>query len=241
MIELISVDKSFADKKIVKGLNLRVNKGERIAVIGQSGIGKSTLLRLILGLHMPDYGRVLIEGNDISKMSFKDIQEIRMKFGIVFQSAALFDSMTVEENVAFPLLENTDLSLSQVKNRVTETLDMVGMSGAELFMPSDLSGGQKKRIGFARAIIARPEIVLYDEPTTGQDPVLSTNIEDLIIKLNDKLKTTSIVVTHQISTIMRAADKIYLMYEGMLLEPETPETIYDSSNDMVRNFIRGGL
>ena len=241
MIKIKSLFKAFSGNQVVKDLDLTIEKGDRVAIIGPSGIGKSTLLRLILGLQKPDLGQIMINGRDISKMPLEFLREIRMKFGMVFQSSALFDSMCVKENVAFPLIENTKLSQYEINKRVKETLELVGMFGSENAMPSDLSGGQKKRISLARAIVSKPEVILYDEPTTGLDPILSTNIEDLIVKLNDQLKTTSIVVTHQISTIMRTADKIYLMHDGKLLSPEEPKTIHQSSNEYVRTFIKGGL
>lgn len=241
MIVLKNISKTFAGHKVIDELNLTVEKGERIAIIGPSGIGKSTLLRLILGLYLPDSGHIHIQGKDITNMHPVFIRHLRLKFGMVFQSSALFDSLTVAHNVAFPLIENYQLNKTQIERRVAETLALVGMTGYESVMPSSLSGGQKKRISLARAIVTKPEIILYDEPTTGLDPVLSTNIEDLIVKLNDQLKTTSIVVTHQISTILRVADKIYLMKEGKLLPPETPKSIMASSDPVIRNFIKGGL
>ncbi|MGE4169680.1 MAG: ABC transporter ATP-binding protein [Candidatus Margulisiibacteriota bacterium] len=240
-IEVIDLYKSFPGKTIMSGLSLSIQKGEKIAIIGPSGSGKSTLLRLVMGLQKPNHGTILVEGHNIHRLRPKAVQQLRMKFGMLFQSAALFDSMTVGDNVAFTLREIFRLPESEIKKQVAEKLELVEMSGSENAMPSDLSGGQKKRIGLARALAANPEIMLYDEPTTGLDPILSTNIEDLIVKLNNHLHVTSIVVTHQISTILRTADKIYLVHEGKLFPPETPDSIMDSPNEIVRRFIRGGL
>lgn len=240
MIILENISKSFGDRKILDKLNLEVKKGDKINIIGPSGCGKSTLLRLMMGLYMPDSGRVIIDGTDITKLTSREIMKMRLKFGMLFQSAALFDSMNVADNVAFTLRENLQLPENEVKRLVLEKMEMVGMAGFEAQMPSNLSGGQRKRVGLARAIAANPEIMLYDEPTTGLDPILSTNIEDLIIHLSETMDVTSITVTHQISTIMRTGDKIYMMYEGKLLEPETPATIENSENDYIRHFINGG-
>jgi len=241
MIHIEHLYKSYDSGLVVKDLNLHIEKGERVTIIGPSGCGKSTLLRLIMGLQRPDRGVIVVDGQDITSMEGNDLRQMRAKFGMLFQSGALFDSMTVAENVCFPLVENQGVKLDEVMDVVREKLDMVEMSGTEAAMPSSLSGGMKKRIGLARAIATDPEIVLYDEPTTGLDPILSTSIEDLIVKLNDKLHVTSLIVTHQISTILRTADKIYMMYDGALLPAETPATISKSKNEIIRTFISGGI
>ena len=241
IVQFIDVCKSFDGNLILENLNLSINKGDLIAIIGPSGCGKSTLLRLMLGLFKPDSGHVFIEGEDITTMGQEKILKVRQKIGMLFQSAALFDSLSVGENVAFTLRENRDYSESLIQERVQEKLALVEMSGREDDSPSELSGGQKKRIGLARAIACDPSIVLYDEPTTGLDPILSTNIENLIVKLNKNYGMTSIVVTHQISTILRASEKIYLLSEHKLLEPETAETIETSKSRAYRRFISGGL
>lgn len=241
MITLKNVTKSFKGNSIVRGIDLSVSEGEKIAIIGPSGCGKSTLLRLLMGLQHPDSGEVWIDNEDITQMDIKNLRRIRTKFGMLFQHAALFDSMAVGENVAFPLREILHLPEAEIQVRVKDKLSWVEMSGKEDRMPSELSGGQQKRIGLARAIACDPKIILYDEPTTGLDPILSTNIEDLIVKLNKESNTTSIIVTHQISTILRTADKIYLMRDGVLLPPETPESIQKSHNPYIKEFISGGL
>ena len=240
MIELKNIHKAFDNKKVIKGLSLSVKKGERVAIIGQSGCGKSTLLRLLMGIHMPDQGNILIEGNDITQQNEKEIRKTRLKFGLLFQSAALFDSMNVFDNVAFMLRENLKLDEIEVHKIVKQKLELVGMAGYELADPSSLSGGQRKRVGLARAIATEPEIMMYDEPTTGLDPVLSTNIEDLITKLST-FGTTTIVITHQISTILRTSDNIYMMNDGKLLPAEQPDTIMESESDLIRHFMSGGL
>ena len=241
MIYLSEVVKSFDGEPILKGVDLTIETGEKVAIIGPSGCGKSTLLRLMMGFYFPDSGSVAIDGEDLLSLSPKALRNLRLKFGMLFQSAALFDSMTVAENVSFSLVENQGMSFKDAKKNVEDLLELVGMGGAQNKMPADLSGGMRKRIGLARAIASHPKIVLYDEPTTGLDPILSTQIEDLIVKLNNQLNITSVVVTHQFSTILRTADKIYLMHDGRLLPPETPETIMKSENPYIREFMSGGL
>lgn len=241
MIQIQNVSLQFEEKPVIQDLNLSIKKGERIAIIGPSGCGKSTLLRLMIGLYKPNKGHILVDGKDIEAITSFDLKKLRLKFGFLFQSSALFDSMTVEENVAFSLIETLHYPLQKAQKRVKELLALVGMEKTEHLMPSDLSGGMKKRIGLARAIAAEPEILLYDEPTTGLDPIRSTQIEDLIVKLAKQLQVTSIVVTHQHSTILRTADKIYCMKNGQLLPPETPDSILKSENAYIRDFIQGGL
>ncbi len=241
MIRIRGLYKSFDQTPVIRGLDLDIPTGEKVAIIGPSGCGKSTLLRLMLGLEECDRGIIEIDGKNIVEMDDSELREIRLKFGMVFQLSALFDSMNVEDNVAFTLNENLRLPPDKVREVVAEKLDMVEMSGYEKQMPADLSGGQRKRVGLARAIAGNPQIVLYDEPTTGLDPILSTNIENLIVKLNDQLKVTTVTVTHQISTILRASDKIYLMHEGRLQPPETPDSIATSNNERIRYFMNGGL
>jgi len=194
-----------------------------------------------MGLQEIDSGKIYVDQESVNYLDSENLKNIRLKCGLLFQSAALFDSMNVYENVAFPLVQNFKWDKWKIKERVNETLELVEMSGNGDKMPSELSGGQRKRIGLARAIATYPKIAFYDEPTTGLDPILSTNIENLIVKLNTQLKMTSIIVTHQISTIIRTADNIYLLQDGKLLTAEKPSTIFDSQNNFVRRFIRGGL
>ena len=242
-IKIDHLAKSFdAEKAVLFDVNLDITPGEAITIIGPSGCGKSTLLRLILGLIPVDQGQVYIDNIDITKLTEVDQNRIRRKFGMVFQSAALFDSMTVGDNVAFPLRETDQLmSESRIKRLVSEKLAMVGLPGVEDLMPSELSGGMKKRVSFARAIIAEPDVLLYDEPTTGLDPVTSTMIEDVIIKLRQELKITSVIVTHQPSTIFRASERIVMLDKGRIIEVGTPEDALTSVNPVVREFIDLGL
>ena len=240
MIELIDIWKSYDERQIIRGLSLTVQPGEKVSIIGPSGCGKSTLVRLIMGLHRPDSGQIIIDGQDIVKMGTNELKGVRARIGILFQSAALFDSTTVGGNVAFPLQESGCFGATEIKTIVSEKLHMVEMAGAEDKDPAELSGGQRKRVGLARALARSPEIMLYDEPTTGLDPILSTNIENLIVKLNDQLHVTSIIVTHQISTILRVSDKIYMMQDGQLMPPESPQTIGTAGN-VYTTFINGGL
>jgi len=236
-ISIRNMSKSFSGKYIIKNFNLDIHRGERIVIIGPSGCGKSTLLRLILGLQKPDDGDIWIDGVNVAKLSYHELKPVRMKIGMLFQSAALFDSMTVSENVAFSLYENLQLHPIQIRKKVIELLSKVEMLEFEDVMPSNLSGGQRKRVGLARAIATNPEMLLYDEPTTGLDPRLSTNIEDLIVKMSRQLDMTSIVVSHQKSTILRTGDKIYMMHQGRLLDAVTPNNI--SQNGFVKDFVNG--
>ncbi len=239
-VKLSNVVKKYNGTTIINKLDLDIKQGERIAIIGPSGCGKSTLLRIMMGLHSPDRGHVYLGSHEITALNIKQIRLLRRKIGMLFQSAALFDSLTVAENVAFPLIETlgiTDLKL--VKRRVKEVLELVEMPDAGSKLPSELSGGQRKRIGLARAIVGDPKIVLYDEPTTGLDPVLSTAIEDLIVKLNQQLGVTSIVVTHQLTTMFRTADRILMMNQGILLDAKTPNELRHARDDVYANFIHG--
>lgn len=240
MIELCHLAKSFDNKHVISDVNLEIPDGKKITIIGPSGSGKSTILKLILCLIKPDSGKVVVDGQDLALLNVDTMYNVRKKIGLLFQSAALFDSLSVEENVAFTLLETPhSLTHKEIQNKVDHALDLVEMSGFNGMYPSELSGGQQKRVGLARAIINNPKYLLFDEPTTGLDPVLSTNIENLIVRISDELNTTAIIVTHQISTIMRTSDMIYYLDKGVLCEPETPKTIMNSSNPIIASFISG--
>jgi phospholipid/cholesterol/gamma-HCH transport system ATP-binding protein len=239
MIEIINISKSFSGKKVLDNLNLTINKGETTVIIGRSGCGKSVLLKHIVGLLQPDYGQVLIDGKDITTMDYKSLNQVRMKIGMLFQGAALFDSLSIGENVAFALREHTNTPQEMIRSRVKECLSLVGLKGIEDLKPVELSGGMRKRAGLARAICMQPEIILYDEPTTGIDPIMGDAINDLIIELHDKLKVTSIAVTHDMKSAYKIADKIAMLYNGKIIIHGTPEEIQNSKNPIVQQFISG--
>ena len=240
MIEIKGLNKSFgSDHILFNNLNIKINDGDKIGIIGPSGCGKSTILRYLLGTQTPDSGELIIDGQDIGKLNKKDLLKVRLNIGMLFQSAALFDSFNIEENIAFPLIENYGFSIQSSINKVNYVLELVGLEGVNKKMPYQLSGGQKKRIGLARAIVTEPKYIFYDEPTTGLDPVMSTNIEDVIVRLNQVMNITTIVVSHQKSTILRTTDKIYMVHNSALLDFETPDTIETSKNEIIRDFMRG--
>lgn len=239
MIELKNIYKTFNGHKVLDDLNLTINTGESMVIIGRSGCGKSVLLKHIMGIMRPDAGSVVVDGNDISKASSKELNKIRMNFGMLFQGAALFDSLTVLENVGFQLLEYTDMPLPEVEQRVAECLKLVGLSGIEDAKPAELSGGMKKRVGLARAICMSPKVILFDEPTTGLDPIMGDIINDLIRHLHETLGVTSITVTHDMKSAYKIADRIAMLYDKKIIAIGTPEEIKDSDNGIVRQFISG--
>lgn len=238
MIELKNVYKSFGDKNVLNGVNLTINKGETLVIIGKSGCGKSVMLKHIIGLMKPDKGEVIIEGRNIVNLSRKDVYTVRKKFGFLFQGAALFDSMSVEENVGLGLRENRRLKDKEISRIVAEKLELVGLPGIQNMSPSDLSGGMKKRVSLARAIADEPEYILYDEPTTGLDPVMSDNIDELIRDLADKLKVTSIIVTHDIFSVIEVAQRVVMMEGGVVYFSGTPKELFDSDDTMITEFLR---
>ena len=241
MIEINDVYKSFGANQVLKGLSLVIKTGETKVVIGRSGCGKSVLLKHIVGILKPDKGNVGIDGLDITKLSEKELNlfRLRMKIGMLFQGGALFDSLTVAENVGFVLREYTDFDSSTIARKVKEALSMVGLKDIERLMPSDLSGGMKKRVALARAICMNPKTILYDEPTTGVDPITADAINDLIIELHDKLEVTSIVVTHDMNSAYKVADRIAMLYDGKIIQVGTPQEIKDTKNPFVKQFITG--
>ncbi len=239
MIELIDLHKSFGRNHVLRGANLRVEKGESMVVIGGSGSGKSVLIKHIIGTLKPDSGSVLIDGVDIAKLSENELYETRKRFGMLFQMSALFDSMKVWENVAFALMRHGKLEENDAKEIASEKLRMVGLIGAENLMPSELSGGMKKRVGLARAIAHSPEILLYDEPTTGLDPIMADAINDLIIEMKQKLSVTSVAITHDMRSAYKIADRIAMLYEGIIIATGTPDEIKNTDNATVRQFITG--
>jgi len=239
MIEVRNLKKSFGSHLVLDGISLLIEKGESVVIIGRSGGGKSVLLKLLIGLIKPDSGQVLIEGRDIVPMSERQLLPIRRKFGMLFQGAALFDSMTVAENVAFPLRRDRSLSERQIGEKVAEMLEMVDLPGTEDKNPSELSGGMRKRVGLARAIIYHPEIVLYDEPTTGLDPIVSDSIDNLILRVRDRLDVTTVVVTHDMRSARRLGQRILMLHDSRLYAAGTPEAIFQSQDPIVRQFIDG--
>jgi len=239
MIEIINLCKSFNDHKVLDNLNLNINTGETTVIIGRSGCGKSVLLKHIIGLMKPDSGQVIIDGKDVARMDEKELNELRMKFGMLFQGAALFDSLDVLENVAFGMMEHTDAKRPEVVKRVKECLSLVGLREIEDKKPAELSGGMRKRVGLARAICLRPQIILYDEPTTGVDPIMGDAINDLIIELHNKLKVTSIAVTHDMTSAYKIADRIAMLYNGRIVAVGTPEDIMNTKDPIVHQFITG--
>ena len=236
MIEIKNLLKKYNKKIILNTINLKIETGERIALIGQSGCGKSTLLKILTGLTSFDSGQIIINQSEL-KQKNSDVPLHMKNIGMLFQSAALFDSLSIKENIAFYLREELKITNEKhIEKIVKEKLKLVNMEGYENAMPSELSGGQKKRISLARALSKNPNIMFYDEPTTGLDPILSTSIENLIINLSKKLDVTSLIITHQHSTILRTATKIYMLDDGVLIGPEYPETIQNSHDKKIREF-----
>ncbi len=239
MIELIGLKKSFGDKQVLKGVNLKIENGKTTVIIGSSGCGKSVLLKHIVGLLKPDEGHVLVDGEDVSTMNEKELYKMRNNIGFLFQSAALFDSMTVGENVGVGLKENTNTSQKEIDRIISEKLELVNLKGTENLMPSELSGGMRKRVGLARALACSPHYILYDEPTTGLDPITSDTIDRLIDSLakNKELKVTSIVVTHDIFSVYEVADHVAMMFEGLVHFEGTPKELETTQDPIVREFL----
>jgi phospholipid/cholesterol/gamma-HCH transport system ATP-binding protein len=227
------------DTPILDRVSLEVRKGEIFAVLGLSGTGKTTLLRLISGLIRPDAGSILVDGRDITRMTEAEIIDVRRTVGFVFQYGALFDSLTVLENVGFWLFEHTTLPESEIREAVAERLAQVGLPGIEGRMPAELSGGMAKRVGIARALVGSPNVLLYDEPTSGLDPVIAATIDELIVQLRDRLGVTEVVVSHDIRSILDMADRLALLYEGRLRLVGTPDDFRQSTDPVVRQFLEG--
>ena len=239
MIEVRDLRKSFGTHPVLEGVSFTIEKGESVVIIGASGGGKSVLLRHIIGLVQPDDGEVIIDGEKITRMNERELIRVRRKFGMLFQSAALFDSMTVAENVAFVLRREGKMGADEILRRVNETLEMVDLGGTQEKKPAELSGGMRKRVGLARAIIYQPEILLYDEPTTGLDPIVSDSIDHLILRVVEKLCVTSIVVTHDMRTARRVGKKIMMLHEGRIYVEGSPEEIFQSKDPVVHRFVNG--
>lgn len=239
MIEIINICKSFNSHVILDNLSLTVKTGETKVIIGRSGCGKSVLLKHIVGILNPDAGIIKIDGQDITRLTEKEFNNVRMRIGLVFQGGALFDSLNVADNVAFVLNEFQKLDREAVRAKVKEALSFVGLKDIEDMMPSDLSGGMRKRVSLARALCIRPQILLYDEPTTGVDPITADAINNLIIEMRNKLKVTSIVVTHDMISAYKVADSIAMMYHGKIIAEGTSEEIRSTSHPIVKQFISG--
>ena len=239
VIKIEGLKKKFGDRQILNGIDLEIYKGETFVIMGGSGCGKSTVLKHLIGALKSDEGKVSLLGKDISGLSEDEMDEIKKKIGMSFQNSALFDSMTVGENVSLPLKEHTKLDSKVINIMVKMKLELMGLRGFENLMPSQLSGGMKKRVGIARAISMDPQIVFYDEPTAGLDPIVTAVMDKLIIDLSKALSVTSVVVTHDMQSVFRVADRIAMLYEGKVVEIGTREEIKNSSNSYVRQFIAG--
>jgi phospholipid/cholesterol/gamma-HCH transport system ATP-binding protein len=239
MIEIQKLSKKFNNNLVLNELSLNVQTGQTCVIIGRSGCGKSVLLKHIVGLLIPDSGKVLVEGKDVAGLEELELVALRAKISMVFQGGALFDSMDVSENVGFSLLEHTQMSRKEIFRRAEESLSLVGLGGIGNLMPSELSGGMKKRVALARAICIKPEIILYDEPTTGVDPITAEGINELIRSLHDKLKVTSLVVTHDMNSAYHIADKVAMMYKGKIIIEGSPKQIQETRDPVVHQFIHG--
>ncbi len=239
MIEVRDLRKDFGSHRVLDGVTFQIEKGESVVIIGRSGGGKSVLLKHLIGLLQPDSGQVLIEGENIVEMNERQLLHVRRKFGMLFQSAALFDSMTVAENVAFAFRRDRTLPEKDIRRKVAEVLEMVDLPGTEDKKPSELSGGMRKRVGLARAIIYQPQIVLYDEPTTGLDPIVSDSIDKLILRVRDRLDVTTVVVTHDMRSTRRLGQRILMLHEQKIYVTGTPDEIFNSQDPVVRRFTEG--
>lgn len=241
MIQVVDVYRSFGRQQVLKGIHLQVERGEILAIIGRSGSGKTVLLRLLIGLIRPDRGQIIVEDTDITTLYGRRLDKVRERFGMLFQGGALFDSMNVLDNVAFPLREKTALSEPEIAARVQKMLESVGLGDMGYKFPAELSGGMKKRAALARALITGPSIVLFDEPTTGLDPILVHAIHQLIVDTHRTFGYTAVLVSHEIPEVFDVATRVAMIHEGTIIEQGTPEEILKSSNPLIRQFIEGKL
>jgi phospholipid/cholesterol/gamma-HCH transport system ATP-binding protein len=239
MIRVVDLHKSFGRQRVLNGVNLELENGKITTIIGGSGSGKTVLLKHLNALVMPDRGSILVDGTDITRLSQRALNEIRRKFGVLFQGAALLDSMTLFENVAFPLREKTKLKEPEIESKVEVALAEVGLARAGYKFPSEVSGGMKKRAGLARALVTAPEIILFDEPTTGLDPLLGKSIHQLIRKVHDEFKFTGVIVSHHIPEVFGISDRIAMLANGVIIEAGTTVEFVASKNPMVRQFWEG--
>lgn len=241
MIELINVTKSFEGRTVIKDVSITIEKGETFVVIGMSGAGKTVVLKNISGLLEPDHGTVIIDGVRMNGASRRVKNSIREKMGVVFQSGALINWLSVEENLALPMVESGKYSKSDIEERVDSRLKILGLTEAKYKMPSELSGGMKKRVSLARVLVTDPDIILYDEPTTGLDPVMSSLISEMIVKMQKRFGVTSVVVTHDMNSAYRIADRIAVLFNGEIIQCDVPEKIKNTENEIVMQFVTGGI
>ncbi|GAC1401573.1 MAG: ABC transporter ATP-binding protein [Thermoanaerobaculia bacterium] len=239
IISLQHIFKSFAGKEVLRDMSIDVAEGESLVIVGGSGTGKSVTLKHIIGLLQPDSGHVVVDSHDLCCMKSVELNRFRQRFGMAFQEGALFDSMSVFENIAFPLRRHTPMTEAEIRHRVEECLDQVHLSGVENKRPSELSGGMRRRVGFARAISLQPAILLFDEPTTGLDPVISDVIADLIVEMDRNLKTTTVTITHDMKVAFKIADRVAMLFRGQIVEEGSPEVFQASGNPIVQQFIEG--
>jgi phospholipid/cholesterol/gamma-HCH transport system ATP-binding protein len=239
MIRVVDLHKGFAGQPVLKGINLELETGKITTIIGGSGSGKTVLLKHLNALLTPDRGSVFVDGMDITQLGASALNDIRQKFGVLFQGAALLDSMTIFDNVAFPLREKTKMPEHEIKQKVEERLTQVGLSGMGYKLPAEVSGGMKKRAGLARALVMEPEIILFDEPTTGLDPLLGKSIHDLIRKMHEAFGFTGVIVSHDIPEVFRISDRVAMLANGVIIEIGPTEQFVASSNPMVRQFLQG--
>jgi phospholipid/cholesterol/gamma-HCH transport system ATP-binding protein len=239
VIQIRNLHKSFGEKRVLRGVDLEIDRGETLVVVGKSGCGKSVMLKHIVRLLEPDEGTVTVEGRRLDKLSEKEIYEMRKDFGFLFQGAALFDSMTVEENVALPLVETmSGHTKAEIDRLVAEKLEVVDLPGVQKLKPSELSGGMKKRVGLARSLVTEPAYILYDEPTTGLDPTMSDSIDDLIVALSDRLNVTSIVVTHDLFSIKNVADRVAMLHDGRIHYDGSAQGLLESTDETIHDFTK---
>ena len=241
MIRVQGLHKRFGAQPVLRGLDLDIATGEIMVVIGRSGGGKSVLLKHLIGLLRPDAGAVLVDGTDVTRLRGRELDRVRERYGVVFQGGALFDSMSVFDNVAFPLRERSRLGAAEIRGRVEEKLDQVGLAEMGHKNPAEISGGMRKRVAIARALVTEPEIVFFDEPTTGLDPILVNTIHHLIVELHRKFRFTAVMVSHEIPEIFEIADRVAMLHEGVIVEVGPPEALRASANPVVQHFIRGEI
>ncbi len=236
-IQIKGLKKRFKDNEVLRGVDLDIEEGEICVILGASGSGKSVLIKHIIGLLRPDEGEVVIKGRDIAHLDEKELNDVRKSFGMVFQNSALFDSMTVYENVAFPLIEHTRLNEKEIRERVSEKLNVLGLYNVENKYPAELSGGMKKRVGLARAVILNPEIILYDEPTTGLDPITTMTVNEMILDARERFNVTSVVISHDIGSAFMIADKIAFLYNGVIIVQGPPQFVREAKDENLRKFL----